>query len=214
MWLKFKWDMFVTSFIPLWVTIIVYDLWDLIKQLNQSLKEDDNLSEILCSFAYESIIQLISIMIIFIIVMTSIISINNFLKKKEDSHQNASGMILAAKKEKQLSAEFLLAYVLPLIAFNFNELKDLVLFLLYFIFLAFLCIRNNNFYTNIYLEFKKYRIYSCDIERYFPGNEKEVFHDSIIISKDDITLFEKKTIRYYDFDNYTYIHIEEKKANE
>ncbi len=214
MWLKFKWDMFVTSFIPLWVTIIVYDLWDLIEQLYQSLKAEGNLSEKLCSFAYVSIIQLISIMVIFFIVMTSTISINDFLKKKEESHQNASGTILAAKKEKQLSSEFLLAYVLPLIAFNFNKPKDLVLFLLYFVFLAFLCIRNNNFYTNIYLEFKKYRIYSCDIERFFPGNENEVYHDCIIISKDDITLFEKKTIRYYDFDNYTYIHIKEREDNE
>lgn len=47
MWKKFKWDMFVTSFIPLWISIIVVDIWDIIalamgKWDNQS-KITDNL---------------------------------------------------------------------------------------------------------------------------------------------------------------------------
>lgn len=27
MWKKFKWDLFVSSFIPLWLSIIVIDVW-------------------------------------------------------------------------------------------------------------------------------------------------------------------------------------------
>ena len=30
MWSKFKWDMFVTSFIPLWISIIIFDIWDIV----------------------------------------------------------------------------------------------------------------------------------------------------------------------------------------
>ena len=30
MWGKFKWDMFVTSFIPLWLSIIVIDIWNIV----------------------------------------------------------------------------------------------------------------------------------------------------------------------------------------
>ena len=28
MWGKFKWDMFVTSFIPLWLSIVVIGIWN------------------------------------------------------------------------------------------------------------------------------------------------------------------------------------------
>ena len=28
---KFKWNMFITSFIPLWLTIIVADIWSVIE---------------------------------------------------------------------------------------------------------------------------------------------------------------------------------------
>ena len=41
MWRKFKWDMFVTSFIPLWLSIIVIDAWNtvcfIIKGCRQSV---------------------------------------------------------------------------------------------------------------------------------------------------------------------------------
>ena len=30
MWQKFKWDMFVTSFIPLWLSIVVLDAWNIV----------------------------------------------------------------------------------------------------------------------------------------------------------------------------------------
>ena len=37
MWKKFKWDMFVTSFIPLWLSIIVIDI-DTFKSLASQYK--------------------------------------------------------------------------------------------------------------------------------------------------------------------------------
>ena len=48
--------------------------------------------------------------------------------------------------------------------FNFAELKSVVLFAICFVMLAFLCIRNSNVYTNIGLEFKRYKIFLCDLE--------------------------------------------------
>ena len=117
-------------------------------------------------------------------------------------------------KSNKLSSEFLLAYILPLIAFDFSNLKSLALFVVYFAILAFLCIRNNNIYTNIFLEFKRYRIYLCDIERLVPGDKTTIYYDSLIISKEDLTLLEDKSIKYWDCDNYIYIHIKENIDNE
>lgn len=44
----------------------------------------------------------------------------------------------------KLASEFLLAYILPMIAFDFGDMNELILFLIYFSVLVFLCIRNNN----------------------------------------------------------------------
>lgn len=214
MWIKFKWDMFVTSFIPLWISIIIFDLWDLVDEAVASYSKEETLLEKLCSFALDNTIQIISITVIVIMVVFSICGINKFLRNRENSQQNPTGTILKTKKANKLSSEFLLAYILPLIAFDFSDLKSIALFLTYFIILAFLCIRNNNIYTNIMLEFKKYRIYSCDIQRPAPGNQTIIYYDSLIISKEDLISLENKKVKYWDCDNYIYIHIKENNDNE
>ncbi len=214
MWSKFKWDMFVTSFIPLWCSIIIYDLWDIIKYFIMCIPSNGKLLDKLRSLVADNAIQLTSIVIISIVVSLSICGINKFLREREDSTQKSPGTILKAKKANKLSSEFLLAYILPLIAFDFSDLKSIALFLTYFAILAFLCIRNNNIYTNIMLEFEKYRIYSCDMERPIPGNKSVVYYDSLVISKDDLTSLENKKIMHWDCDNYIYIHIKESNNNE
>ena len=196
MWSKFKWDMFVTSFIPLWISIIIFDIWDLIDYAITDYPKKGKSLEKLLSFACGNIIQIISIIVIIIVVTFSIHGINKFLKDRENSRQNPTGTILKAKKANKLSSEFLLAYILPLIAFDFSNLKSIALFLTYFAILAFLCIRNNNIYTNIMLEFKKYRIYSCDIQRPAPGKQTIVYYNSLIISKEDLTSLQNKKIKY------------------
>lgn len=214
MWTKFKWDMFVTSFIPLWISIIIFDLWGLVYDAVASCSKEGTVLEKLRSFALDNTIPIISIIVIVIMVTFSICGINKFLRNRENSQQNPTGTIIKAKKANKLSSEFLLAYILPLIAFDFNDLKSITLFLTYFIILAFLCIRNNNIYTNIMLEFKKYRIYSCDIQRPVPGERTIIYYDSLMISKEDLTSLENKKIKYWDCDNYIYIHIKENNTNE
>ena len=214
MWSKFKWDMFVTSFIPLWISIIIFDIWDIVDCAITSYPKEGKTLEKLLSFAWDNMIQIISIIVIIIVVVISMCGINKFLRDRECSQHNPTGTILKAKHANKLSSEFLLAYILPLIAFDFSDLKSIALFLTYFAILAFLCIRNNNIYTNIMLEFKKYRIYSCDIQRPVPGDQTIIYYDSLIISKDDLTSLENKKIKYWDCENYIYIHIKENNDNE
>lgn len=214
MWIKFKWDMFVTSFIPLWISIILFDIWDVVENAIETFSKEGKFIDKLLVFLPANTLPLVSIAFIVIMVMISICGINKFLKERESSQQKSSGTILKAKKANKLSSEFLLAYILPLIAFDFSNIKSIALFLTYFGILAFLCIRNNNIYTNIMLEFKKYRIYSCDIERPLPGNKNVTYYDSLVISKDDLTSLERKKIDYWDCDNHIYIHIKENGNNE
>lgn len=112
--------------------------------------------------------------------------------------------VAKAIKANKLSSEFLLAYILPMIAFDFGNAQNLVLFVIYFSVLAYLCIRNNNIYTNILLEFKGYRIYTCDLTcKVLEDNH--TYHDSIVISKSDLTQETGNDVPYWDFENYIYI---------
>lgn len=59
MWLKFKWDMFVTSFIPLWISIIIFDLWDIVENAGNSFSKKGKLSDIFLGFLRVNILQLL-----------------------------------------------------------------------------------------------------------------------------------------------------------
>ncbi len=208
MWQKFKWDMFVTSFIPLWLSIVVLDAWNIVslalEKWDDKRKMLENLKNILCS----SSVQVISVIVIAFLLISSIAGINSFLKKKltiKSTHPK--GTVKKATKANKLSSEFLLAYILPMIAFDFGDPQKLVLFLIYFLVLASLCIRNNNIYTNILLEFKGYHIYTCDFEC-MVANENHIYHDSIVISKIDLTQEEGNEVPYWDFENYIYITVD------
>lgn len=205
MWKKFKWDMFVTSFIPLWLSIVVLDAWNIVLLALEKWDDKNQMLENLQNILYNSCIQEVSIIVIAVLVISSIVGVNSFLKKKlivESNHPK--GTVKKATKANKLSSEFLLAYILPMIAFDFGDSQKIVLFLIYFFVLAYLCIRNNNVYTNILLEFKGYRIYTCDFEC-MVANEKHIYHDSIVISKTDLTQEEGNDIPYWDFENYIYI---------
>ena len=109
-------------------------------------------------------------------------------------------------RANKISSEFLLAYVLPMIAFDFEKMKGIILFVIYFVTLAFLSIRNNNVYTNIFLEFKGYKMYLCDLEAERMGRTY-MYKECLVISKNNITNKIDNNMEYWDFDNYTYIDL-------
>ena len=214
MWFKFNWDMFITSFVPLWLFIFLCDLFDIFENAITAISTQKNFINIICYITFESLTQLISIVIILIIVILSIFGVTNYFKKLESSKQILKGTIRNARKSNKQSSDFFLAYIIPLIAFDFSELRSIILFVFYFAILAFLCIRNNNIYTNIMLELMKYRMYTCDIERVFPGNKIKVFTDSLVISKEDLSSIVGKKLKLADLENYIYINVEENNSNE
>lgn len=201
---KFKWDMFITSFFPLWISIITFDLWVIFNGIDMRALSDKSVAGFM-KYTYSiAPVEITSIAIVIVVNIISICRINSFLELKNSSSNKSIGRVIRVKRANKLTSEFLLAYILPMIAFNFSNLRDVVLFLIYFLVLAYLCIRNNNVYTNIYLEFLGYKMYECDIECCV-ANKYHVYSDSIIISKIDLIAEVENNIKYWDFDNYIYI---------
>lgn len=205
---KFKWDMFITSFIPLWVSIFILDSWSIVsKAISLSKKDQYKLCNLLYQLFLNSMLELITIFIVIVLVLISSFGINSFLKKINSKSVKPTGLIKMARRANKLSSEYLLAYILPMIAFDYTALKDIVLFVVYFTVLAYLCIRNNNIYTNILLELKGYKMYTCDIECQVIS-KSYLYADCLVISKENLTSKIDKTFSYYDFDKYVYINIE------
>lgn len=203
---KFKWNMFITSFIPLWLSIIVADVWSVIEYGINHWSYGQKFIYNLKYLAGENIVCLLVVFITFILMLISICSINIFIKDKRSNNNPPKVKIKNALRVNKLSTEYLLAYILPMIAFDFAELKSIILFVIYFAMLAFLCIRNNNVYTNIWLEFKGYKMFLCALEAEKLGRTYE-YNNCLVISKNNLTTQIDKQMEYWDFDNYIYIDL-------
>lgn len=202
---RFKWNMFMTSFLPLWITIVVSNIWNIISYVINNWSTDGICANAINTIQH-NIIAIIVNLIICIVALVSIFSINSFLKYKCTNDNKPKIKVVEAKRANKLSSEFLLAYILPMIAFDFSELKSVVLFTIYFGMLAFLCIRNNNVYTNILLEIKGYRMYSCNLERTVMGRIY-LYNDCLVLSKNNLTINDNNFIEYWDFENYIYVDL-------
>ena len=197
----FKWNMLVTSFIPLWVSILFLLAWDLLSVRYKSL----------ACFIANNRFALIFAIIIVIIALVSTIAVVVFLRRKGNTNESSGvGIVLSASKSATLVTDFLLTYVMPLIAFDFTALRDIILFAIYFTLIAFLNIRNGNVYTNILFEFFGYKVYSCDVERKISGKQFQ-YPDSTVISRENLTGIVGQEFSFYDFDNDLYLNLNGKR---
>lgn len=203
---KFKWNMLITAFIPLWISIIVSDIWAVVERGMENWEYCESICLNIFNICKENWVCIFIVFVIGILMMISIVSINRFLKEKKSNNYPPRIKIRKAIRVNKLSSEFLLAYILPMIAFDFTKLKSVVLFVIYFGILAFLCIRNSNVYTNIWLEFKGYRMYLCDLQADIM-DRPHIYKECLVISKNNLTVKIENDIKYWDFDNYIYIDL-------
>ena len=73
-------------------------------------------------------------------------------------------IIKNASEDKTITSEYLLSYILPLFAFDFTKWDQVVLFLVFYLTLGYLCIRHNHFSVNVWLEILNYKMFTCELE--------------------------------------------------
>lgn len=155
--------MFYLSFFPLWLSIVFIDIKSIIQNSSNLWTEWSSLICMTIGFV-------MSWSVLWYTIHTKSIGTHTFILKE-------------AKEEKIISTEFLLSYVLPLFAFDFTKWDQVVLFLIFYITMNFLCIRHNYFSVNIVLEFLNYRFYNCVIE-----NEDKIQIETRIISRNRLNI--------------------------
>lgn len=205
--LRFKWNMFFTSFIPLWIAIITSDVFSIINHCRASGIGDGGFSSAISSFLSSNRVSLFMIFLILALLGYSVCSINSLLRDERENDNPGTIKIVKAEKGGGLSSEYLVAYILPMIAFDFDSLEGVVLFAIYFFILAYLCIRNNNVYVNILFEIKGYRIYVCDLETINMGNP-HTHYNCLVISRNNLLANEDCEMRCYCLGDHAYIDVQ------
>lgn len=172
----FSMSMFYLSFFPLWVSVLFIDVKNIIQSGNNLWTE---WISIIC--------------ILFGMIISWIVLCFYFHEKSIGIH---TYVLKEAEEEKIISTEFLLSYVLPLFAFDFTKWDQVILFLIFYITMSFLCIRHNHFSVNIVLEFLHYRFYNCVIE-----NDDKIRIDTKIISKNRLNILQGQYLRLKSINN-------------
>lgn len=158
--------LFFLSFSPLWLAVIFLDVMSVADGGEHLWTE------------YISLFLIALGVIISVIVM--------LLQFRERKGRSGTGhKLLAATKQRAATAEYFLFYVLPLFAFDFTLWRQVVLLLIFFVVIAFLCLRNRQIYANVILECMGYSRFECTFE-YPPKCTKRVKDNAIILSKQNL----------------------------
>lgn len=158
--------LFFLSFLPLWLSVAFLDgmsIWG----------SKTNL--------WTEIISLV------LLALGTVVSSIVVVMQMRRQHQKTLGscdkpIIKSATKQKAVTAEYLISYILPLFTFEFTQWKEVVLFLIFFVTLAILCLKHHYVYANIVLELRRYTCYDCTLE-----NVDGSTSDTVIISKDELS---------------------------
>ncbi len=188
--LFFSFSLFFLSYLPLWACILIKDIL--------SIKKNSS-----CITT-----EIISITLISFCTVLSYIAVYKSLHR--NTTENSSPFtIVIAKEEKMLSAEYICTFVLPLLVFDFTLWDQVVLFLIFFGVLGYLCIRHNYYSINIALELAGYRFYHCCLM-----NNRSITTDRLIISKQRLNEIIGDEIYVLALNNDCSLHIINKHAKD
>ena len=171
-------SLFITSLLPLWISVLFIEIKCIV----------ETNSEI-----YTEIIAITAIVIVNIIAVLNILVWLN----KAEKISTEDWVIEDVKEEKAISAEYLLSYILPLCTFDFTRWDSVVLFLIFFLTLMFICIRHNHLTTNILLDVMRYTTYSCVLKKEDSASE----NNKMVISKVNLSLHRGRIIRVNNINN-------------
>ena len=111
---QFKWHMFFTSFLPLWVSIVICDIWSLVENgynaiisLEEAPTSIQQAIELVKDFLFENLIEVGSVLILVVYSIVCIRHLSKIIQLQESSQNKLEGSIKVARRANKLSAEFL-----------------------------------------------------------------------------------------------------------
>lgn len=141
----FKVSMFITSFIPLWITILFQDFLNLYRTT---------------SYIWTELLGILSIFIVNTIATVVILKSIQSIKFSEYKPYQ----VVDVKLDSGVTTNIVLTYIVPLFIFDFTRWDSVVYFMVYFLALMVNCTSNSIVYANILFELFHYKFYSCELQ--------------------------------------------------
>ncbi len=176
----FSWSMYFLSFIPLWIIVLLVDVKSLLEGTDHKYTEIMSIVIIPCGVFFSMIIQ----------------------KKEFGIRDGVSDkyIILGAEECKTMTTDYLIANVIPLIAFDFAQWYEVLKFIIIFLVIGCLCITHNIFNVNILMALMKYKQYDCRLV-----NEDNIEISRRVISKNALTMKKGNWISVRQINNEYYL---------
>ncbi len=168
--------LFFLSFLPLWVSVAFIDIMSMV-ETNACLWTEK-----------------ISLTLMGLGTAISLFVVASQMKKRREGPY-IRPTLHKAVKQKAITAEYLLSYILALFTFDFTRWKQVALFLIFFAVLSFLCIKHHFVYANIVLEVCGYTCYDCTLVKADGGT-----FDAVVISRQELPGMLNCPIDYADLD--------------
>ena len=175
--------LYFLSFTPLWISVLFVNGKSIFTSSTNLCTEYISTGVIICGFT-----------------VATLCLISNLKQKNADKMQEYTLETLV--KEKAITAEFLLSYILPLFAFDFTVWDEVVLFLVFYIILGYLCIKHNYFSVNIILEFAKYNTYQCQVI-----NSADTKLSLKILSRNELRILKGSEVKVRALNNDFYLYM-------
>lgn len=137
----YKYSSFFLSYTPLWLSILFVDLMSLFYHSTDS-PWTERISIALIAIGYT------------VAIPNMVITLRRIGKEGSEKYT-----IKEVHEEKTAAMEYLLSFILPMFAFDFTQWDQVVLFLIYFVVVGFLCLKHNLLVANIILEVAEFRFY-------------------------------------------------------
>lgn len=203
-----RYSLFFLSFAPLWVTLLFIDFKSLF------WNKDGSAMELLHSFFCEQTLkgrigtEILSICAILLGAVISGIALYCLLRSHPDAGTSGSILLLGdAREEKTLTSEYLLGYILPLVAFDFTLWFEVAQFLFFFAVLGFLALRHHSVSCYLVLEFLDYRVYDCELR-----NNNGYTVRSRVISRHPLTSMRGREILLTALNSDVSLHLRDKES--
>lgn len=174
-----KWILYISSYIPLYIIFIVSNIFDVFYVYNKikNIKEYSIHLLIKSTIINVKLIIVFTILIVFsLILLFSILSIDS----KSSTYKN----FYSLRRNNEKINEYILVYILPFITVKSNDYKELTIFLLIFILIGIISVKNDLVYVNPILYLLKYNIYLLK----YP---QDAIDESILITKYSIIEMKK-----------------------
>lgn len=148
-----KWMIFLTSYIPLFILIIIKDLKDLtINSLEITFKEN----------------KLFIFVVLILSIISSLITIILFRAQKCEPLE-----IKEIEKVDESILEYFVTYLIPLLEIELGNKVSILINIIIFIIIGVYQVKGNKLYLNIILVFLGYSIYRCN-SRYILISKKSI----------------------------------------